>query len=89
MVTIGGPPASPAPTTPETPNPPPNPPTLVREMSHREQTDALRLAVAAFNQHWRDEGARVGELREAHAELSNPGAAPKSSGHGKVSHGGH
>jgi hypothetical protein len=60
-----------------------------RVLSHREQTDALRLAVAAFNQHWRDEAARVGELRDAHAELSNPGSAHKSSGHGKVSHGGH
>jgi hypothetical protein len=60
-----------------------------REMSHREQSDALRLAVAAFNEHWRHEGARVGELRAAHAELSNPGPAHKSSGHGKASHGGH
>ncbi len=60
-----------------------------RDMSHREQTDALRLAVAAFNEHWRDEGARVGELRAAHAELSNPGPAPKSVGHDKAPHGGH
>jgi hypothetical protein len=60
-----------------------------RDLSHREQTDALRLAVAAFNQHWREEALRVGELRAAHAELSNPGPAHKSSGHGKVSHGGH
>jgi hypothetical protein len=60
-----------------------------RVLSHREQTDALRLAVAAFNQHWRDEAARVGELRDAHAELSSPGPAHSSSGHGKVSHGGH
>ncbi|MFN3668935.1 MAG: hypothetical protein ACK4VY_06465 [Brevundimonas sp.] len=46
-----------------------------REMTRREQTDALRLAVAAFNEHWRDESARVGELRAAHAELSHPGPA--------------
>lgn len=48
----------------------------------REQTNALRLAVAAFNQHWRDESARVAELRAAHAELSNPGhsAAGRVSG---------
>lgn len=41
-----------------------------REMTQREQTDALRLAVAAFNQHWRDEQSRIAELRAAHAELS-------------------
>jgi hypothetical protein len=60
-----------------------------RDMSYREQTDALRLAVAAFNEHWRHEGTRVGELRAAHAELSNPGSAHGSSGHGKASHAGH
>ncbi len=81
VVTIGGPATT-------TPTLPPSPP-AIGDLSHREQTDALRLAVAAFNQHWRDEAARVGELRDAHAELSNPGSAHKSSGHGKVSHGGH
>lgn len=45
-----------------------------RDLNHREQTDALRLAVAHFAQHWRDEAGRVRELREAHAELSNPGS---------------
>lgn len=85
VVTIGCPTA---PTSP-TPTPPPTTPPAVGDLSHREQTDALRLAVAAFNQHWRDEPARVGELRAAHAELSNPGPAPKSSGHGKAHHGGH
>ncbi|GLS00519.1 hypothetical protein GCM10007859_05250 [Brevundimonas denitrificans] len=44
-----------------------------RDLTQREQTDALRLAVAAFNQHWRDESARVRELRDAYAELCNPG----------------
>lgn len=43
-----------------------------RGLTVREQTNALRLAVAAFNQHWRDESARVAALRAAHAELSNP-----------------
>ena len=80
VVTIGGPiataPAS-APTTAPT----------MGDLSHREQTDALRLAVAAFNQHWRDESARVGELRAAHAELSNPGSGHGSSGQGKALHG--
>lgn len=47
-----------------------------RDMTQREQTDALRLAVAAFNQHWRDENERVGELRAAHAELSGGGHGP-------------
>ncbi len=44
-----------------------------RDLNHREQTDALRLAVAHFAEHWRDESARVRELRQAHAELSDPG----------------
>lgn len=82
VVTIGAPAGQ---TTP----PPPAPPPVVGDLNHREQTDALRLAVAAFNQHWRDEAARVGELRAAHAELSNPGSGHGSSGSGKVSHGGH
>ncbi|MDP3368855.1 MAG: hypothetical protein Q8M32_03290, partial [Brevundimonas sp.] len=82
VVTIGGP------TTHAPPTSPAAPPT-VGDLNHREQTDALRLAVAAFNQHWRDEAARVGELRAAHAELSNPGSGHGSSGHGKASHSGH
>lgn len=61
-------------------------PKALRDLTQREQTDALRLAVAAFNEHWRHETARVRELREAHAELSNPGAPSHGarSGHGKV-----
>lgn len=46
-----------------------------RELTHREQTNALRLAVAQFAEHWRDEPARIREMRDAHAELSNPGPA--------------
>ena len=46
-----------------------------RVLTHREQTDALRLAVARFAEHWRDEPARLRELRDAHAELSNPNPA--------------
>ncbi|MDP1911942.1 hypothetical protein [Brevundimonas sp.] len=45
----------------------------MRDLNRREQTDALRLAVAHFAEHWREEGARVRELRDAHAELGNPG----------------
>lgn len=67
VVTIGGP------TTPEQPTRPTSPP-VIGHLNHREQTDALRLAVAAFNEHWRDESARVRELREAHAELSGRSA---------------
>ena len=63
VVTIGGPSAPVQPS--------PSPPS-VRDLTHREQTDALRLAVAALNEHWRDEAARVGELRASLAELSNP-----------------
>ena len=57
-----------------------------RDLNHREQTDALRLAVAHFAEHWRDENARVRELRQAHAELSDPGAprAPRAAA-GRVS----
>lgn len=44
-----------------------------RDLNRRDQTDALRLEVARFAEHWRDEGARVRELRQARAELSDPG----------------
>jgi len=71
------------------PPPPPAAAPTVRDLTHREQTDALRLAVAALNEHWRDEAARVGELRAAHAELSNPGPAHKSSDHSRAHQGGH
>lgn len=50
-------------------------PHATRVLTHREQTDALRLAVARFAEHWRDEPARLRELRGAHAELSNPSPA--------------
>lgn len=43
-----------------------------RDLTAREQTAALRLAVAAFNEHWRHEGARVTAMRAALAELSGP-----------------
>ncbi len=47
-----------------------------RELTARQQTEALRLAVAAFNEHWRHEALRTGELRAALAELSGDGAPP-------------
>lgn len=49
-----------------------------KEMTVREQTDALRLAVAAFNEHWRHEKARVRDLRAALTELSG-GDGPRLS----------
>lgn len=53
-----------------------------QEMSARQQTEALRLAVAAFNEHWRHEGARIGQMRAALAELSGG-----ASGAPRLSHG--
>lgn len=41
-----------------------------KEMTVREQTDALRLAVAAFNEHWRHKDARTRALQAALSELS-------------------
>jgi hypothetical protein len=52
----------------------------MRDLTQREQTDALRLAVAAFNEHWRDGSGRVRELRQARAELSDPGPARAPAG---------
>ena len=47
-----------------------------KEMTVREQTDALRLAVAAFNEHWRHKDTRIGALRAALAELSGGSSGP-------------
>lgn len=44
-----------------------------RPMSTKERNDALRLAVADFNDHWRHRSAREGEMRAVVAELCNPG----------------
>jgi hypothetical protein len=52
------------------------------EMTAREQTDALRLAVAAFNEHWRHEAGRLGELRGALTELTgSTGRGVRTGGH--------
>lgn len=63
-----------SPTTPARPDKPDHdhkPAPLPRkEMTVREQTDALRLAVAAFNEHWRHRDARTSALRAALSELS-------------------
>jgi hypothetical protein len=50
--------------------PKPHDPHCRRDLTAREQTAALRLAVAAFNEHWRHDGARMKDMREALAELS-------------------
>ena len=51
-----------------------------KEMTVREQTSALRLAVAAFNEHWRHKDARTAALRGALAELSGGGGPGLSHG---------
>lgn len=56
-------------TTHEPPVHPPHTPEH-RELTASERNNALRLAVADLNEHWRDKAARIGELRAAHAELS-------------------
>lgn len=51
-------------------------PHATRDLTQREQTEALRIAVADFHQHWREESLRVGELRAAYRELCDPGPPP-------------
>ena len=68
-----------APSPPEKPGKPVHPPHPPRDLSTREQTDALRLAVAAFNEHWRHRDARTGALRAALAELSGGSGGPRLS----------
>lgn len=76
-ITINVAPSTP---TPEKPGHDPHPPKPEsrKEMTVREQTDALRLAVAAFNEHWRHKDARTAALRAALAELSG-GDGPRLS----------
>lgn len=59
-----------APTAPAQPHPPEH---GKRPMSTKERNDALRLAVADFNDHWRHRPAREDEMRAIVAELCNPG----------------
>ena len=49
---------------------PPHPPAQDDQMTTRQQIDAPRLAVAAFNEHWRPSKAREKELQEALDQLS-------------------
>lgn len=59
-----------APAAPDHPHPPEH---GRRPMSTKERNDALRLAVADFNDYWRHRSAREGEMRAVIAELCNPG----------------
>ena len=64
--------------------PPPAPAHGKRPMTTKERNDALRLAVADFNDHWRHRSAREGDMRAVIAELSDPGPRRPH-----LSHGGH
>lgn len=73
----------PAPASPPAPPPPPAKPGK-RQMTTREQNDALRLAVVALDDYWRHKKAREDDIRSVVAELTNPGPKP-SSASGRVS----
>lgn len=57
-----------------------------RPMSTKERNDALRLAVADFNDHWRHRSAREGEMRAVVVELCNPGPPRPRLSHGGGHH---
>jgi hypothetical protein len=76
-----------APTAVAPPPPPPTPPEPTkRAMTNKERNDALRLAVAAFNDYWRHKVAREKDMRAVVAELCNPGPPPPPV---HLSHGAH
>lgn len=78
-ITINVAPSAPAkPEKPEHGGHPPHPP-KPKALTRREQIDQLRLAVAAFNEHWRHEGARTEALRAALRELSGGSPGPRLS----------
>lgn len=58
-----------------------------KELTAREQTAELRLAVAAVNEHWRDEGDRTRAMRAALVELSGQGGGGARRGRPNLSHG--
>ncbi|MDQ8028170.1 MAG: hypothetical protein REJ23_05550 [Brevundimonas sp.] len=83
-ITINVAPSAPAkPEKPDGGGHPPHPP-RPKPLTRREQIDQLRLAVAAFNEHWRHEGARTDALRAALRELSG---GPGGVGGPRLSHG--
>ncbi|MDY6922443.1 MAG: hypothetical protein SWI22_00600 [Pseudomonadota bacterium] len=76
-----------APPAPAPAHPHPHPPARdERPMSTKARNDALRLAVAAFNDHWRHRSAREGEMRAVLAELCDPGPRRPHPGPGGKTH---
>lgn len=71
----------PAPTHPH-----PDPKPHKRPMTTQERNDALRLAVAAFNDYWRHRSAREGDMRAVIAELSDSGPRRPHLSHGGAHH---
>lgn len=53
-----------------------------RPLTTRERNQALRLAVADFNDYWGHRSAREGEMRAVAAELSDPGPRRPHLSHG-------
>jgi hypothetical protein len=49
-----------------------------RPMTTTERNDALRLAVAKFDDYWRHKKAREDNIRDVVAELTNPGPRPST-----------
>lgn len=72
-----------APAAPAHPHPPEH---GKRPMSTKERNDALRLAVADFNDYWRHRPTREGEMRAVVAELCNPGPRRPHLSHGAAHH---
>jgi hypothetical protein len=57
-----------------------------RAMTTRERNDALRLAVADFNDYWRHRSAREAEMRAVIVELCDPGPPRPRLSHGGDHH---
>ncbi|HYD28183.1 hypothetical protein [Brevundimonas sp.] len=74
-----------APSAPVHPHPHP-PEHGRRPMSTKERNDALRLAVADFNDYWRHRSARENDMRAVVAELCNPGPRRPRLSHGGDHH---
>lgn len=71
---------------PSAPSHSPSPDHGKRPMSTKERNDALRLAVADFNDYWRHRPAREGEMRAVVAELCNPGPPRPRLSHSDAHH---
>lgn len=75
-----------SPAAPADPHPRPEPKPHKRPMTTKERNDALRLAVADFNDYWRHRSAREGDMRAVIAELSDPGPRRPHLSHGGGRH---